>query len=168
MRASTRSEPDCTGTCSCGATASHSAIAGAEQLGEAAIAVGPDQQVDVRGALAQALAEVLRHAARYPEPHVGAAPLVARELAEPADDALLGVLADGAGVQEDHVGPIGAGGLPVAVRREMAEHQLGVGDVHLAAVGLDVDGRHATRSISGAAPAVQPARGTIAGVRPAR
>ena len=30
--------------------------------------------------------------------------LVAREVGEAADDALLGVLADGAGVEQDHVG----------------------------------------------------------------
>ena len=33
----------------------------------------------------------------------------------------------------------------VPIRRELAEHQLGITHVHLAAVGLDVDRRHGAR-----------------------
>src|SRR5206468_11929653 len=49
-----------------------------------------------------------------------------------------------------------ARGTTVAVYREMAEHELRVGDVHLAAVGLDVDARHAP-DLPGARRPEQPA-----------
>ena len=62
------------------------------------------------------------------------------QLAEPADDALLGVIANRAGVDENDVRTVGPIDGVIAVRRELSEHQLGIAHVHLAAVGLDVDG----------------------------
>src|SRR5439155_16903000 len=72
------------------------AVAAAQQLGQAAVAVGPYQHVDPRRALGELGAQMLRHAAGDTETDVGPAPLEARELAQAAEDARLGVLADGA------------------------------------------------------------------------
>ena len=55
------------------------------------------------------------------------------------DHPLFRIVPDRAGVHEHHVGVIGRVDALVAFAREHAEHELGVGDVHLAAVGLDVD-----------------------------
>ncbi len=82
----------------------------------------------------------LGHAADDAEDRSGT--LVTLELPHPADDPLLGVVADGAGIDQHHVGPLGPLGRDVAVPRQHAEHQLGVRDVHLAAVGLDPDTLH--------------------------
>ena len=73
-------------------------------------------------------------------PTIGAGLHVALQLTEPADHALLGVIANRARVDEDDVGAVGLIHGVVAVRRELPEHQLGIAHVHLAAVGLDVDG----------------------------
>ena len=54
--------------------------------------------------------------------------------------ALFRVFADRAGVDENDVRAVGRVDGVIAVRRELSEHQLGVAHVHLAAVGLDVDG----------------------------
>ena len=103
-----------------------------------AIAVRTDDEVDVLRALEQPRAEPLRHAPGDAQHRVGLH--VPLELAEPPDHALLGVIADRAGVDEDDVRPVRALDRRVADGRELPEHQLGVAHVHLAAVRLDVDG----------------------------
>ncbi len=61
------------------------------------------------------------------------------DAAEVGVDLLLGVLADRAGVEQDHVGVGGGVGQDVALPLERADDQLAVEHVHLAADGLDVD-----------------------------
>jgi len=73
---------------------------------------------------------------------------VARQLGQPPEHARLGVLADRTGVEEDHVGGLGRVRALIAVGGQMTEHELRVGQVHLAAIGLDVDARHAGRADS--------------------
>jgi hypothetical protein len=60
------------------------------------------------------------------------------QLAHAPDHPLLGVVADGTGVHQHHVGVHRLVGADVALPTQEPEHQLGVGHVHLAAVGLDV------------------------------
>src|SRR3546814_9260564 len=48
-----------------------------------------------------------------------------------------GLLADMAGIEDDHVGVIGHVGLGVSQRGQNVRHAGGIVDVHLAAVGLD-------------------------------
>ena len=86
----------------------------------------------------QLRSESLRHAAGYP--HDGILRHVALQFAQPANHALLGVIANGACVDEDHVRAIRDVHRPVTGGRKLAEHELGVAHVHLAAVGFDVDG----------------------------
>jgi hypothetical protein len=62
------------------------------------------------------------------------------ELAEAPDHALLRVVADRAGVDEDDVSTVRRVDGLVAVLGQAAAHQLGIADVHLAPVRLDVDG----------------------------
>ena len=52
---------------------------------------------------------------------------------------LFGPFAHGAGVEQDQVGARRVQGPRVAGAVQHPQHQLGVGDVHLAAIGLDVD-----------------------------
>ena len=105
--------------------------------GEVAVAVGPDHQVHPGHLLQQRGAQALRHAADHAEDAAG--PLVALQLAHPPDHPLLGVVAHGAGVDQHDVGVRRLLGPHVALPAEHPEHELGVGHVHLAAVGLDVD-----------------------------
>jgi hypothetical protein len=68
------------------------------------------------------------------------------QLAHAADHPLLGVLTHRAGVHQHDVGLGRIVGASVARAAEDTEHQLGVGHVHLAAVGLDIDAlAHAQR-----------------------
>ena len=111
-----------------------------DELGQPAVAIGPDDQVHLRHASEQPLPEALRHAADHAE-HV-ARSLVLLQLAEAREHALLGVIAHGAGVHKQHVCLRGVVGADIPLPTQDAEHQLGVRHVHLAAVGLDVDARH--------------------------
>ena len=111
-----------------------------DQLGQPAVPVGPHHQVDLGHALEQPGAEALRHAPHHAEYATG--PLVPLQLAQPPQHALLGVVAHGAGVDEDHVRAPRVVGAHVSFPPQHPEHQLGVGDVHLAAVCLDVEARH--------------------------
>ncbi len=104
---------------------------------ERAIAVGPDDDADVRCALEEHRAQALRHASG--NAHHRRRLHVPLELPEPPDHALLGVIANRAGVDENHVGAVGTVDGIVARCRELPEHQLGVAHVHLAAVSLDVN-----------------------------
>ena len=61
--------------------------------------------------------------------------------AQPAElgiDLLGGLFADVAGVEDHQVGVVDAGGLDKAFRRQRVHHALRIVDVHLAAIGLDV------------------------------
>src|SRR4028119_1418607 len=77
-----------------------------------------------------------------------ALPFEAVELAEVAADAVYGVLAHVAGVEDDDVGVVIGGDFGVAGVQDHASHPIGVVDVHLAAEG--------------------PYAGGLAGARPAR
>ncbi len=111
-----------------------------DQLRQTAIAIGADDEIHLRHLLQQLGAKTLRHAADHTEDVTG--PLVALELAHPSQDALLGVIAHGAGVDEQHVRLDRIIGAHVARPSQDPEHQLGIRDVHLTAVCLDVDAAH--------------------------
>src|SRR5258708_5435025 len=49
------------------------------------------------------------------------------------------LLADMAGIEDDHVGGLGAIGRDIAQRRQDIRHPAGVVDIHLAAVGFDIE-----------------------------
>ena len=118
----------------------HDALACAgskDQFRQRAVAIWADDQADVLG-LQQSWAEALRHAAGDSDDRVGLH--VPLQLAQTADDALFRVIADRAGVHQDHIRPLGTVHRRVAFGRELSEHQLGIAHVHLAAVGFDVDG----------------------------
>jgi hypothetical protein len=121
----------------------------AQEIGQAPVGVGTDHEVE-RRAPEQTIAEVLRHAAGEADLHVRAAPLVARQITETAEDPLLGVLADRTGVEQNHVRRVGilCGG--IAGARQVATDQLRVRQVHLAAVGFDIDARHRDILLEGA------------------
>src|SRR4051794_21422883 len=122
-----------------GALAAASAF---DEVGQRAIAVGADDQAHVLRLLEQLGTESLRHAPRDTDDR--ARLHVALDLAESPDDALLRVLPDRAGVHKNYVRAFRTFDRRIAMRRELAEHQLGVAHVHLAAVSLDVNGRHWT------------------------
>src|SRR5450759_3092728 len=91
----------------------------------------------VPGTIEQLRPESLRHAAGDAEHGIALHP--ALHLADPADHALLGVFADRAGVDEDHIRAVRLLDGFIAGFHQPSEHELGVADVHLATVGLDID-----------------------------
>ena len=111
-----------------------------DQLGQAAVAIGADDEIDLRDAFEKLGAETLCHTADDAK-HV-ARTFVALELAHPSQHALLRVIAHGTGVDQHDVRHGRIVGARVARTLQDSEHQLGVRDVHLAAVGLDVNAGH--------------------------
>ena len=125
----------------------HAAAFGpAQQLGQAVIALGADHEIN--GGLAPLYlgAFRLRHAAGDHDPggfpRGGALAAQHAQLAKLGVDLLGRLLADMAGVEHDQVRIGLIGGLPVALGRQEIGHALPVIDVHLAAIGLDVDLLH--------------------------
>ena len=111
-----------------------------DELGEVAVAIRADDEVYLRHPLEQPGPEALGHAAHDAEHPAGA--FVVLQLAHAPQHPLLGVVADGAGVDEQHVGRRGIVRTDVSLPRQKPKHQLGVRHVHLAAVRLDVNARH--------------------------
>ncbi len=111
-----------------------------DQLGQTAVAVGSDDEIHLRDTLEQLGAKTLRHASHDTQ-HISRA-LVAFQLPHASQDPLLRVIAHGTGIHEQHVRLGGIGGAHVARTAQDTEHQLGIRDVHLAAVGLDVNAAH--------------------------
>ena len=115
-----------------------------QQLGQAMIGLRADDDIDEWRTLHQELALGLRHAARHGQHHL-ATSILAPCVAQPAQAPELGIhllrrlLADVAGVQHDEVGVVGGGDRQIAVGSEGMRHTIGIVDVHLAAVGLDVE-----------------------------
>ena len=113
----------------------------AEQFGQPAVAVGPGDEVEPRRLLDQRGAVVLRHASEQPQAQFGTGVLEARKLAQAPQHPFLGMLANRAGVEQDDVGVFGTAGGGISGAAQYPAHQLGVGDIHLAAVRLDKDPR---------------------------
>ena len=81
---------------------------------------------------------MLGHATENTDAYARIAKLVRQQLGEPTDDPLLRMLANRAGIHQNHVG-LGRGShFRVPLSRELAEHQLAVGQIHLTTVAFDV------------------------------
>src|SRR5439155_4779828 len=139
-----------------------------EELRELVDLAGPEGDVDERELAEDLVLDRLRPAAADADDPLGIAPLERRGLVEVGDEALVGLLADRAGVEEDEVRVAGVGCLVVAERLEHALHALGVVLVHLAAERRDVVALHGAQrtpaGVSGraggcASSARTPARG---------
>src|SRR3954454_22863977 len=115
-----------------------------EELGELVDLAGAERHVDERELLEDLVLDGLRPAAADADQHVAPAAALERGgLVEVRDEALVGLLADRAGVEEDEVGVTRVLGLAVAERLEHALHALRVVLVHLAAERRDVVALHA-------------------------
>ena len=115
---------------------------GPSRRGQLGLFVGPQEEVD-RGVSALRSAAL---SARTEQPvsttrSAGLACLQPRQVAHPADDLLLGRLADRAAVDDDELGRLQAVRLGATGRQQRAGHLLGVGVVHLAAERPDVEAR---------------------------
>ncbi len=114
--------------------------------GQVAVAGRAGDERDVRRALEDLFAFLLRDAAEHGELlALALEPLV---LVQAVEDLLLGFVADGAGVVEDQPGVGFVRHLDVALMLQRADDLFGVVGVHLAAEGLDVKGLRHTPSIS--------------------
>ena len=120
------------------------AVRGAGQhLRQPVIALRPDHEIDPGRAAEDLLAFGLRDAAGDGDRHV--APLRCRVLFQHAHAAEFGIdllgrlLADVAGVEDDEVGVVRRRGLGEALGGQRVRHTMRIVDVHLAAVGLDVE-----------------------------
>ena len=84
---------------------------------------------------------MLRHASEQPQLDLGARLLKSCEVAQTPDHALLGMLADRAGVQQDDVGLLELRCGRVTGSAQDPSNQLGIRDIHLASVGFEPDSR---------------------------
>ena len=128
------------------------AVLAREQIGQPVIALRADDQIDYRRAADDLRALRLRDAARHRHGH--APPVVGGvflELAHPAElriDLLGRLFPDMAGVQDDQIRIVRRCCLHIAFGREQVRHTMGIVDVHLAAVGFDVElARHAVGAL---------------------
>ncbi len=111
----------------------------ADQARQIAVGIGPGDDVDPGGALDELLSQTLGHAADDADDERGTGFPQPFHLGQAAPDALLGVVADGAGIDEDDVGLLGIVGMDVALLLHDRDDDLRIADVHLAAVGLEVE-----------------------------
>src|SRR5215472_5607454 len=94
-----------------------------DECGERTIAVGPDDEAHVLRFLEQLGPESLRHASG--DAHDRRRLHVALQLTETANHALLGMVTNRAGIDEDDIRALRTVDRLVAMCRELAEHQLG-------------------------------------------
>jgi len=106
-------------------------------VGQAVIGLRPDHEIDHRLARDDLLALGLRHAARHADLQIGVGHLQILVAAQLGIDLLGRLLADVAGVEQDHVGLFRGRHFHVAFRPQRLGHALAVIDVHLAAIGAD-------------------------------
>ena len=113
-----------------------------QELGELVHLAGPERDVDERELREHLVLHRLRPAAADADHALGIAALERPRLVQVRDEALVGLLADRAGVEEDQVRVLALRHLGVAERLEHALHALGVVLVHLAPEGGDVEALH--------------------------
>ena len=113
-----------------------------QELGELVHLAGAERDVDERELAEDLLLDRLRPAAADADHARRVAPLERLGLVQVGDEAVVGLLADRAGVEEDQVGVGALGHLAVSERLEHPLHPLGVVLVHLAPEGGDVERLH--------------------------
>ena len=84
----------------------------------------------------QAALQTLGHAAQHAHAQARTAALQGPQLAHTVAHTLLGVVADGAGIDQDEVGLASLGGHAIARLLQDGSYHLAVGEVHLASVSL--------------------------------
>ena len=117
-------------------------IGAADKLGKAVIGLWTDNNVNPGGAAGDFLAFSLGHTASDRNGDA-ASLLVTGAVFHHPQSAKFGehlfrrLFADMAGVEDDHVGPLGITSRRIAKRRKHVGHAVGIIDIHLAPVGLD-------------------------------
>jgi hypothetical protein len=101
---------------------------------------------------------LLRHAPGNANHELGASALQQPEASHLAPELVLGLLADAAGVEQDHVGLVRLGARPVARCAQHLADAIGVVLIHLAAEGDDADAGHVDGPLSSAAGRAIPPR----------
>jgi hypothetical protein len=113
-----------------------------EELRELVDLPGAEGDVDERELGEDLVLDRLRPAAPDADDPLRIGALEVLGVVQVGDEALVGLLADRAGVEEDELRLLALGDLLVAERLEHALHALGVVLVHLAPEGGDVEGLH--------------------------
>ena len=109
-----------------------------QHVGQVAVGVGADDERHVVLLLHQLVFQPLGHATQYAYLDPGVLALQGAELAQAFAYALLGIVADGAGVDEYVVGGIDVLHYLIVGFEEYGPHNFAVGKVHLAPVGFYV------------------------------
>ena len=111
----------------------------ANESRQVAIGVRPGYDVDARRPFEQLFLQPLGHAAEDADDQRGFVAPQPFHVGQPAPDALLCIVADRAGVYQDHVGLLLVFGVDVALLLHYRNHDFRIADVHLTTVGLDVE-----------------------------
>ncbi len=124
-----------------------------QQVGQAMIVLRAEHEVDDRRAADDLVTLGLGDATGDRDQDLASlargALLELPDAAELGIDLLGGLLADVAGVEHDQVGVLGRRGLDEALARHRVRHTLRVVDVHLAAVGLDMELAGSAHALAG-------------------
>ena len=138
-----------------------------DEFGQAVQGLRAEDHVDKGGAREDGLAFLTGHAAAHADDQLGAGRLHGPEVAQVGEDLLLGLLADGTGVEQDDVGLVRVvGQLGALGLGQQVGHPFAVVGVHLAPEGAQVEfSAHAVVSLRrpGRGPAAWGCRSLAAG-----
>ena len=109
-----------------------------DEARQVAVGVRTDDQVDQLLLLEQLVPQALGHAAEDAHLELGVVALAAFEVLQTMTNPLLGVVPDGAGIEQDQIGLALILGGGVAGFGEDARNDLAIAEVHLATVALEV------------------------------
>ncbi len=116
------------------------AVAGlVHQFRQGAVLVGADHHIDHGLGRQQILAQAFGHATENADHEFRVFLFEVGDMVQPVVNALLGVIANGAGVEQNHVRLLDPVGGIVSVVVQNGQNDLRIGNVHLAAVGLHID-----------------------------
>jgi hypothetical protein len=113
----------------------------AEQVGQSPIGIWARDQIEPRRPRHQRRSIMLRHASEQPELQMRPGNFEPCEIAQPADHAVLGMLANRAGIDQDNIGVLGTRREGIASLAQDGADRLRIGDIHLAAVGFEINPR---------------------------
>src|SRR4051812_43678783 len=121
----------------------------ADERGNLVELAGAHDQVDVRSPFENEALVFLSHAAEDANDFARMFAFGVLETTQCAVDLVFGVLADAAGVEQDRVGVVRAGGELVTVFAQASDDELAVEFVHLAADGFDVELQSTSSEVRG-------------------
>ena len=130
-----------------------------QQGRQVTIGVRSQHQIKKGGFIEQGLPMMLGHAAGEPQDDTRLPGFMFHQITQSPDDALFRPLPNRASIQQDDIGAVRRRLRFVSVRLQQAQDELGVSDIHLTAVGFNIDATCFHACCPSRAPSPSPSRG---------